>query len=221
MQRTSGGSSGSRKKDQRLQVVIIGPAQGVDVALAQFTRCLKVPAAPAERLAAELFNEQVRHQAGVAAVAIGKSVHEYDLMMEPYREFVRVERPVFNPVPELLEQLRGLAVDLPGRSSNTLKLYLAILTCPSLDFPEHPFVKAARKRICRNIKRLWPFAFCPGKTACNVIFLRDVEVPAALDPGRNQLLLIVGRDRRGALYGRENVGHTSLQRSRSLISFRM
>jgi hypothetical protein len=83
MRATSVSLCGPGKVEQRSDVMIVGGAQGIDVALAQRTRIAKAASTPRKSPSTKLYNKKVGYKASVATIAIWKGMYLHEPMVKP------------------------------------------------------------------------------------------------------------------------------------------
>src|SRR5580692_478211 len=85
--------------------MIVGGPQGGDMTLPHRTRILQIRASPRKPLTPEPHYQKIRHEAGVAAVAIRERMNLHQPVMEAHRDLVGRIRPVLDPRPGVVKQL--------------------------------------------------------------------------------------------------------------------
>ena len=86
--RSIGGRLRASERDQRAEIVIIRCMKRVDVVAPHVPFALKIGAAPAKTLSAELHDQHVRRETRPATVAVRKRVCRHETMMEPHSDLV-------------------------------------------------------------------------------------------------------------------------------------
>lgn len=85
--------------------MIIGGLQRGDIALAHGPGILQIGASPRKSLTPEPHHQKIRHETGVAAVAVREGMNQHQPVMEAHRNLVGRIRPVLDPRPGIVKQL--------------------------------------------------------------------------------------------------------------------
>lgn len=124
--------------------MIVGSLEDRDVSGAQFSGIGKSAPAPAERLAAKRFDQQVCHQPRMTAVAVRKRMDGDQLMVQPHGDFIGRLGFMLYPVPHVIEERRrfyrypvGVNADVSRRAPKRAS--------PFPHLAEHPLVQRQRE----------------------------------------------------------------------------
>ena len=85
--------------------MIVGGLQGGDITLARRAGTLQIRASPRKPLTPEPHHQKIRHEAGVAAVAIREGMNLHEPVMEAHRDLVGRTCLVIDPRLGVVKQL--------------------------------------------------------------------------------------------------------------------
>ena len=183
--------------------MIIGGLQGGDVALAYRAGILQIGTAPRKPLTPEPYHQKIRHEAGVAAVAIREGMNLHQPVMEAHRDLVRWICLVLDPRPRVVEQLAQGHGNLMERNPEIAFAHPEP-SCPPPYVAEHPPVQILdeflAQRITAAIER-------PVLRAHDVFLLGFVQFAAIGDMRGDQLAHFLRRQRSGIVRLFEKVVH--------------
>lgn len=120
--------------------MMIGGAQGGNIALSNLVDGTKIPPAPCKRLFAEGSQENIGCQPAVATIAVWKRMNPDELMMEPGRDFIERECFVLDPVFDVIEQLPQFRFDLIWLYADRPVMNLAEFSSPFPNIAIHAVV---------------------------------------------------------------------------------
>jgi hypothetical protein len=123
--------------------------QRIDVCASYVASRLKIGPAPRKTTATLLYDEQVRRQAGPAAVPVGEWMNKNQPVMEAGREFIGPIALMHDPIARIAYNQPKLGLDAKRLNADIL-LRCAVFARPIPNVIEHPAVKAAKEAFVEN-----------------------------------------------------------------------
>ncbi len=157
--------------------MIVGSLQAVDITLAHRAGILQIRVSPRNPLPTEPHHQKIRHEPGVAAVAIREGMNLHQPVMEAHRDLVGRICLVLDPRLGVVKQLAQGHGNLVERNPE-IALALPELARPPPYVAEHPAVQLLdeflAQRITTAVER-------PILRARDVLLLRFVQLAAIGD----------------------------------------
>jgi hypothetical protein len=193
--------------EERADVMVVGGAQGLDVARPRRAGLAEPLPSPRESLAVELQDEQVGHQAGVAAIAVREGVDPRQPVMKAHCDLVGRIRVIFHPGFNVVDQLAELRGDQPVVDAD-VALAGPQSSGPPPHVTQHAPVKIPDELLAQQV----PPAAVHGPLlrADDILLFRRIQVPPIRNVAGDEVARFLRRERRRRLVALgKDVAHRS------------
>ena len=112
--------SRAREREKGSDIARIGSLQCIKIAPPKVAGVDQIRAAPGKDRPVLPLGKHIRHQTGVATIAVGKGMDENQAVMKADRHFIRRIGSVFHPIPGITEQGSQSLPDLMMGNTNVL-----------------------------------------------------------------------------------------------------